>query len=40
VLLAEQMATLDVITGGRLTLMVTLGWQPDAYAAFMIPWKE
>ena len=40
VLLAEQMATLDVITGGRLTLMVALGWQPEAYAAFGIPWKE
>jgi alkanesulfonate monooxygenase SsuD/methylene tetrahydromethanopterin reductase-like flavin-dependent oxidoreductase (luciferase family) len=40
VLLAEQMATLDVISGGRLTLMVALGWQPEAYAAFGIPWKE
>jgi alkanesulfonate monooxygenase SsuD/methylene tetrahydromethanopterin reductase-like flavin-dependent oxidoreductase (luciferase family) len=40
VLLAEQMATLDVMTGGRLTLMVALGWQPEAYAAFGIPWKE
>ncbi len=40
VLLAEQMATLDVITAGRLTLMVALGWQPEAYAAFGIPWKE
>ena len=40
VLLAEQMATLDVITDGRLTLMVALGWQPEAYAAFGIPWKE
>jgi alkanesulfonate monooxygenase SsuD/methylene tetrahydromethanopterin reductase-like flavin-dependent oxidoreductase (luciferase family) len=40
VLLAEQMATLDVIAGGRLTLMVALGWQPEAYAAFGIPWKE
>jgi alkanesulfonate monooxygenase SsuD/methylene tetrahydromethanopterin reductase-like flavin-dependent oxidoreductase (luciferase family) len=40
VLLAEQMATLDVITGGRLTLMVALGGQPEAYAAFRIPWKE
>jgi alkanesulfonate monooxygenase SsuD/methylene tetrahydromethanopterin reductase-like flavin-dependent oxidoreductase (luciferase family) len=40
VLLAEQMATLDVIASGRLTLMVALGWQPEAYAAFGIPWKE
>jgi alkanesulfonate monooxygenase SsuD/methylene tetrahydromethanopterin reductase-like flavin-dependent oxidoreductase (luciferase family) len=40
VLLAEQMATLDVITDGRLTLMIALGWQPEAYAAFGIPWKE
>jgi alkanesulfonate monooxygenase SsuD/methylene tetrahydromethanopterin reductase-like flavin-dependent oxidoreductase (luciferase family) len=40
VLLAEQMATLDVITEGRLTLMVALGWQPEAYAAFGVPWKE
>jgi alkanesulfonate monooxygenase SsuD/methylene tetrahydromethanopterin reductase-like flavin-dependent oxidoreductase (luciferase family) len=40
VLLAEQMATLDVIAGGRLTLMVALGWQPEAYEAFGIPWKE
>jgi alkanesulfonate monooxygenase SsuD/methylene tetrahydromethanopterin reductase-like flavin-dependent oxidoreductase (luciferase family) len=40
VLLAEQMASLDVVTGGRLTLMVALGWQPEAYAAFGILWKE
>ncbi len=40
VLLAEQMAMLDVMTGGRLTLMVALGWQPEAYAASAIPWKE
>jgi alkanesulfonate monooxygenase SsuD/methylene tetrahydromethanopterin reductase-like flavin-dependent oxidoreductase (luciferase family) len=40
VLLAEQMATLDVIAEGRLTLMVALGWQPEAYAAFGVPWKE
>jgi alkanesulfonate monooxygenase SsuD/methylene tetrahydromethanopterin reductase-like flavin-dependent oxidoreductase (luciferase family) len=40
VLLAEQMATLDVIAEGRLTLMIALGWQPEAYAAFGIPWKE
>jgi alkanesulfonate monooxygenase SsuD/methylene tetrahydromethanopterin reductase-like flavin-dependent oxidoreductase (luciferase family) len=39
-LLAEQMATLDVIADGRLTLMIALGWQPEAYAAFGIPWKE
>jgi alkanesulfonate monooxygenase SsuD/methylene tetrahydromethanopterin reductase-like flavin-dependent oxidoreductase (luciferase family) len=30
VLLAEQMTTLDVIADGRLTLMVALGWQPEA----------
>src|ERR671923_2348979 len=29
VLLAEQMATLDVIAEGRVTLMVALGWQPE-----------
>jgi alkanesulfonate monooxygenase SsuD/methylene tetrahydromethanopterin reductase-like flavin-dependent oxidoreductase (luciferase family) len=40
VLLAEQMATLDVIANGHLTLMVALGWQPEAYAALGIPWKE
>jgi alkanesulfonate monooxygenase SsuD/methylene tetrahydromethanopterin reductase-like flavin-dependent oxidoreductase (luciferase family) len=40
VLLAEQMATLDVIADGHVTLMVALGWQPEAYAAFGIPWKE
>jgi len=40
VLLAEQMATLDVIADGRLTLMIALGWQPEAYAAFGFPWKE
>jgi alkanesulfonate monooxygenase SsuD/methylene tetrahydromethanopterin reductase-like flavin-dependent oxidoreductase (luciferase family) len=40
VLLAEQMASLDVIANGRLTLMVALGWQPEAYTAFGIPWKE
>src|SRR5918996_1506449 len=40
VLLAEQMATLDVIADGRVTLMVALGWQPEAYAAFGIAWKE
>jgi alkanesulfonate monooxygenase SsuD/methylene tetrahydromethanopterin reductase-like flavin-dependent oxidoreductase (luciferase family) len=28
--LAEQMTTLDVIADGRLTLMVALGWQPEA----------
>jgi alkanesulfonate monooxygenase SsuD/methylene tetrahydromethanopterin reductase-like flavin-dependent oxidoreductase (luciferase family) len=40
VLLAEQMATLDVIADGRVTLMVALGWQPEAYTAFGIAWKE
>jgi alkanesulfonate monooxygenase SsuD/methylene tetrahydromethanopterin reductase-like flavin-dependent oxidoreductase (luciferase family) len=40
VLLTEQMATLDVVANGRLTLMVALGWQPKARAAYGMPWKE
>lgn len=34
------MATLDVVANGRLTLMVALGWQPKARAAYGMPWKE
>jgi alkanesulfonate monooxygenase SsuD/methylene tetrahydromethanopterin reductase-like flavin-dependent oxidoreductase (luciferase family) len=40
ILFAEQIATLDVITDGRFTLMAGVGGQQDAHAAFGIPWKE
>lgn len=34
ILLAEQLATLDVINGGRTTVICALGHQPEAHAAF------
>ena len=34
VLLAEQVATLDVITGGRTAIICGLGYDPVAFAAF------
>jgi alkanesulfonate monooxygenase SsuD/methylene tetrahydromethanopterin reductase-like flavin-dependent oxidoreductase (luciferase family) len=40
ILLAEQIATLDVICEGRFTLKTAVGGQQDAHAAFGIPWKE
>jgi len=40
ILLAEQVATLDVICEGRFTLKTAVGGQQDAHAAFEIPWKE
>jgi len=40
ILLAEQVATLDVICEGRFTLKTAVGGQQDAHAAFGIPWRE
>jgi len=40
VLLAEQVATLDVICEGRFTLKTAGGAQQEAHSAFGIPWKE
>lgn len=37
ILLAEQVGTLDVISGGRTTLICGLGHQPEAHAAFQTP---
>ena len=34
ILLAEQLATLDVITGGRVTVINALGYDPAAFTAF------
>ena len=40
VLLAEQVASLDVISEGRFTLKTAVGGQQDAHAAFGIPWQQ
>lgn len=37
ILLAEQMAVLDVMSGGRTTMICCLGHQPEAHVAFQTP---
>ena len=37
ILLAEQLATLDIISGGRTTVISGLGHQPEAHDAFQTP---
>ena len=39
ILLAEQVAMLDVMSGGRTTLICCLGHQPEAHEAFQTPQK-
>ena len=38
--LAEQMATLDIITGGKLTIGVGIGYREEEYAAFGVDSKQ
>jgi probable F420-dependent oxidoreductase len=40
VLVGKTLATLDVISGGRLDLAVGLGWTPDEYTWTGNEWKE
>jgi probable F420-dependent oxidoreductase len=40
VLLAKQLATLDIVTGGRLDVGLGLGWSEDEYAACGLPFQE
>lgn len=37
---AKQWATLDLISGGRVTITPIAGWQSEEYAAFGIPFEE
>jgi probable F420-dependent oxidoreductase len=40
VLLARQLTTLDVLSGGRLRVGFGMGWSPDEYEAAGVPWRE
>jgi probable F420-dependent oxidoreductase len=39
-LLAKTMASLDVVTGGRLTVGLGMGWLPQEYAAAGVPFER
>jgi probable F420-dependent oxidoreductase len=39
-LLAKQLASLDVLCGGRLTVGVGIGWLPEEYAAAGVPYER
>jgi alkanesulfonate monooxygenase SsuD/methylene tetrahydromethanopterin reductase-like flavin-dependent oxidoreductase (luciferase family) len=38
--LAEQLATLDIICGGRLTLAAAIGWRDFQFRAFEVPQEQ
>lgn len=40
VMLAEELATLDVVTEGRLVVGAGIGYRPDEFTDFEIPFKE
>jgi probable F420-dependent oxidoreductase len=39
-LLAKQMATLDIVSGGRLDVGLGIGWSADEYAAVGVPMRD
>ena len=38
--IAEDLAVLDLLSGGRVSVIVGMGYRPEEYAAFAKPWKE
>ena len=40
VMLAEELATLDIVTGGRLDVGLGLGYMPKEYETFGVPYDE
>lgn len=40
VILAKQLATLDALSGGRLSLTTGIGWLREEFAAIGVPWER
>lgn len=40
VILAKELATLDVLSGGRVTLGIGVGWMKEEFEALGVPWER